>query len=116
MLMKKNALVATRIVNLTKKDLYLYDEFTGEIIHLPHQLLKELRSPKYDAERGPDVYYVVERDLLSTLRNQGRGLQDLAVVVNYSSGRNNVTISYLGSAENESERVYLDGRGMIFHK
>lgn len=95
---------ASDIVNLTGRDIRVYEDFSGCIWKFPSEE-SSMPSAFYSHDEG--TYYVVDRRLLDILVRCGRPLDDIAIIKHKGVGRKGKIVSYLVWAEDEDVPVRL---------
>lgn len=102
---ERNAIITSRIVNLTGKPFVMYEESTGDIlVLLPNR--KKLPA-KVDLS---DTFYVVEKEQIEKLREEGRDLDDITFICNEDEGYAKIHFCALASAKNPSVQIGLQRR------
>ena len=88
------------LVNLTDFPINMYVEGDGSIRSFaPHRLDFRLPSSP-ERTKSVRIYYAVDADTLSWIKRSGRPLDDIALVVGKSRGRDDTEITSLVWAEN----------------
>lgn len=99
---------AKQIINLTSREIKVYEESSGNICTLPKGGCEMLHNSFLQNDRrGVATFYVVERWRLNTVLKTGCRLDDLAIVQAQRVGRNGEIVSYLVWAKNENISIRL---------
>ncbi|MBQ3318632.1 hypothetical protein IJG76_01290 [Candidatus Saccharibacteria bacterium] len=106
---QKNERTVERVVNLALFPINLYEDNTGRIFHYdfckaPTVVFEETEADKTD--QRPKIY-VVDDELLEHFKKEGYPLENVAVVKEQSTGRNNKTITRLVLATDPDISVRL---------
>lgn len=107
--MRKKIKLASQIVNLTERAIFLYDNSSGEIIEfVPDGVWP--RPMDRSSWECPKIYYVVDPKKATEIDLSGRSLEDIAVVRRTGTGREGVMISFLSSVDDNSIVCYQRSR------
>ncbi len=83
------------VINLTGKQISMYDELNGTIFNFPPSA-EAIPMIPYNGKNPKVVYhYVVDEDAVEQLKELDRTLYDIAVVDKVGVGRNGIEISTL---------------------
>lgn len=85
---------AVKLINLTDGIIQVYDQCTGDVVTLSPevQVLPEEPAP---LDPNQPFYYVFEKAIAKQLEENGRSLEDIAVIHSKSPGRDDSIISVL---------------------
>lgn len=73
---ERKAIKASKLVNLTRKIITLYDKGTGEIV----SILPVISNMPEQPPSTPFIYYVVDKKTANRLKHSGRSLKDIAIL------------------------------------
>ena len=101
--------VVEKIVNLTGKAIYIYEESSGIILTLIPSIEKLPYIPKYGNNKLVDTFYIVEHKDVEMI-GKYRTLTDIAVIDNESLGRDGFMISTLVLARDPNIQIGIRRR------
>ena len=85
---------AVRLINLTDSIIQIYDQCTGDIVTIPPEVQVLPERPEEENKDAP-FYYVFEKEIAKQLEENGRKMDDIAIIHHKSPGRDNSIISIL---------------------
>ena len=100
----KLAKPAVKLINLTENTIQVYDECSGDIVTIPPEVHVLPEHPEPINADKPS-YYVFEETTANRLEENGRLLNDVAIIHRKSVGRDGITISSLIWGGNHSTSV-----------
>ena len=97
---------AVKLINLTGGTIQVYDYCSGDIVTIPPEVQVLPEQPKpIDSDRP--CYFVFEQAVANYLEENGRPLDDVAIIYRKASGRDGSIISSLIWGGNHSTVVSL---------
>ena len=85
---------AVRLINLTDDLIQVYDQCSGEIVTIPPEVRVLPKQPEKTTTKEP-FYYVFEEAIAKQLEENGRPMEDIAIIHSKAHGRDNSIISIL---------------------
>lgn len=104
----KHTRISDTFVNLTDETIHTYENASGTIWKFePEKSHAIPPAPAPISDSEPIVHYIVDQEVVDSLKASGRPLDDIATIRHQVGGRNGVEISYLAWAKDPQIPVCL---------